>query len=36
MDVSRIEALGFKPQISLQQGIEEMIDIYKTTKTSLV
>lgn len=36
MDVSRMEALGFKPQISLQQGIEEMIEIYKTTKTSLV
>lgn len=36
MDVSRMEALGFKPQISLQQGIEEMIKIYKTTKTSLV
>ena len=36
MDVSRMNALGFAPQINLQQGIEEMIEIYKTTKTILV
>lgn len=36
MDVSRMQNLGFKPQISLQQGINQMIEIYKKTKTSLV
>jgi len=29
MDVSRMEAMGFKPQISLDSGISQMIDIYK-------
>lgn len=29
MDVSRMEALGFTPKISLEQGVEEMINIYK-------
>ncbi|MGB4844904.1 MAG: GDP-L-fucose synthase [Ferruginibacter sp.] len=36
MDVSRMKALGFKPLIDLEKGIEEMIEIYKTTKPSLV
>ena len=29
MDVTRMEKLGFSPEISLEQGIEEMIMIYK-------
>jgi GDP-L-fucose synthase len=29
MDVSRMETLGFKPEISLEQGIKQMINIYK-------
>lgn len=33
MDVSRMEALGFKPEISLEQGVEQMINIYKNIKT---
>lgn len=32
MDVHRMETLGFKPKISLEQGIKEMIDIYNKTK----
>ena len=32
MDVSRMENLGFKPQISLQAGTEQMIAIYKELK----
>jgi GDP-L-fucose synthase len=32
MDVSRMEALGFKPEITLQAGIEQMIEIYKRLK----
>lgn len=28
MDVSRMKALGFKPEISLRTGVEQMIDIY--------
>ena len=35
MDVSRMKALGFEPSISLQQGIEEMIQIYKNLKNNL-
>ena len=34
MDVSRMEALGFKPEISLQAGIEQMINIYKNQKAT--
>jgi GDP-L-fucose synthase len=34
MDVSRMKDLGFEPQISLEQGVEEMIQIYKTIKTT--
>jgi len=29
MDVSKMQAMGFKPQISLDSGISQMIDIYK-------
>ena len=29
MNVSRMEALGFKPEIPLQVGVEQMISIYK-------
>lgn len=32
MDVRRMEALGFKPEISLRAGIEQMICIYKGLK----
>lgn len=32
MDVSRMEALGFRPEISLQAGVEQMIDIYRRLK----
>jgi GDP-L-fucose synthase len=32
MDVSRMKALGFKPEITLQTGVEQMIDIYKRLK----
>lgn len=28
MDVSRMKALGFKPEISLRTGVKQMIDIY--------
>jgi GDP-L-fucose synthase len=34
MDVSRMKELGFEPEISLEQGVEEMIQIYKTIKTT--
>src|SRR5262245_54117999 len=30
MDVSRMKALGFEPRITLDQGIEQMIEIYKS------
>ncbi len=33
MDVTQMQKLGFKPTISLEQGIDQMIDIYKTLKT---
>jgi len=36
MDVSRMKDLGFEPQISLEQGVDEMIQIYKTIKTTTV
>lgn len=29
MDVSKMESLGFKPSISIKQGIKEMIEMYK-------
>jgi GDP-L-fucose synthase len=29
MDVSRMKALGFEPLITLEQGVEQMIEIYK-------
>lgn len=32
MDVSRMEALGFKPEITLKTGIEQMINIYKESR----
>jgi GDP-L-fucose synthase len=35
MDVSRMKTLGFEPLISLEQGIEEMIQIYKSIKTNI-
>lgn len=35
MDVSRMRALGFEPLIGLEQGIEQMIEIYKSAKSTL-
>lgn len=35
MDVSRMKALGFMPEISLRAGIEQMISIYKGLKETL-
>ena len=35
MDVSRMRALGFEPLIGLEQGIEQMVEIYKSAKSSL-
>ncbi len=32
MDVSRMKALGFTPQISLEEGVEQMISIYQQIK----
>jgi GDP-L-fucose synthase len=29
MDVSRMRALGFEPEISLRSGVEQMISIYQ-------
>jgi GDP-L-fucose synthase len=34
MDVSRMEVLGFKPEIPLQAGIEQMINMYKNQKAT--
>jgi GDP-L-fucose synthase len=34
MDVSRQKEIGFEPQITLQQGVDQMIEIYKTLKTT--
>ncbi len=34
MDVSRMKALGFEPTITLQQGVDQMISIYKNLKTN--
>ena len=31
LDVSKLNSLGFKPKISLEDGIEEMIKIYKNS-----
>ncbi len=35
LDVSRMEALGFRPKISLKVGIEQMISIYRGLKETL-
>lgn len=35
MDVSRMKALGFEPSIALEQGVDQMIEIYKTLKTNI-
>lgn len=35
MDVSRMQALGFEPLITLEQGVDQMIEIYKTLKTNI-
>jgi GDP-L-fucose synthase len=35
MDVSKMRALGFQPEISLSDGIDEMINIYKNLKNKL-
>jgi GDP-L-fucose synthase len=35
MDISKIVKLGFKPEISLDQGIESMIQQYILVKSSL-
>jgi GDP-L-fucose synthase len=35
MDVSRMKVLGFEPHITLEQGVEQMIDIYKKLKPVL-
>jgi GDP-L-fucose synthase len=32
MDVSKLNALGFKPEITLSDGIDQMVNIYKTIK----
>jgi GDP-L-fucose synthase len=35
MDVSRMKALGFEPHITLEQGIDQIIDIYQQLKPVL-
>ena len=35
MDVSRMKALGFVPTIKLEEGIDQMITIYKQKKSSI-
>ena len=35
LDVSKMKALGFQPEISLSDGIDEMITIYKDLKNKL-
>jgi GDP-L-fucose synthase len=35
MDVSRQKEIGFEPAISLEQGVSQMIEIYKTLKTTI-
>ena len=35
MDVSRMKELGFEPSITLEQGVDQMIEIYKTLKTNI-
>ena len=32
MDVARMENLGFKPTITLREGVKQMLEIYKTIK----
>lgn len=35
MDVTRMQALGFAPSITLEEGINEMIKIYRSNRTGL-
>jgi GDP-L-fucose synthase len=35
MDVSKMNSLGFKPSVSLDKGIDQMINIYKNLKNNL-
>lgn len=35
MQVDKMKSLGFEPRITLQQGLEEMIKIYRTIKTNI-
>jgi GDP-L-fucose synthase len=32
MDITKIKSMGFTPQIQLSEGIDQMIEIYKSTK----
>ena len=34
MDVSRMKAIGFVPKISLSEGVDQMIDMYRSQKIS--
>jgi GDP-L-fucose synthase len=34
MDVTRMKALGFEPKITLSEGVDEMIEIYRNIKIS--
>jgi GDP-L-fucose synthase len=36
MDVSRQKEIGFEPEITLEQGVDQMISIYKKIKTTIV
>lgn len=36
MDVSRMKEMGFSPNIKLDDGIEQMINLYKQSKNSIV
>jgi nucleoside-diphosphate-sugar epimerase len=35
MDVSKQKEIGFEPHITLEQGVDQMIAIYKTLKTNV-
>lgn len=35
LDVSRMKALGYTPRISLDQGVKQMIEIYRKTKETV-
>jgi GDP-L-fucose synthase len=35
MDVSRQKEIGFEPEITLEQGVDQMISIYKKLKTTI-